>query len=230
MHAGPERHAARATELMARSGLLGTEARYLRLPFGPVEDLQQVMVEEDPDLVVVGTHLPGMFLRMTAGSVGETLARGAPHEALVVPDGVSPMAAGVNGPALVSRVLVPLDPDHGRAQQALDAAARFARSVGSEHVVFTTLGPTGDPLPPPEITLPADRGWQWRHVPLAAGNVVQCILAEAEASGVELVVMGTRGHDSLGDALLGSRTEQVLRAAGRPVLVVPWAPLPTIRA
>ena len=53
-----------------------------------------------------------------------------------------------------------------------------------------------------------------------AGDVVQEILAEAEKM-VDLSIMSTAGHDGFLDALRGSVTQQVLRAAPCPLLAVP---------
>ena len=47
------------------------------------------------------------------------------------------------------------------------------------------------------------------------------IIDTADELDAELIVMATRGHDSLLDALRGSTTEQVLRNSGRAVLAVP---------
>ena len=47
------------------------------------------------------------------------------------------------------------------------------------------------------------------------------ILAEAETSGADLVVVGTHARSGLGHVLLGSVAAEVLRQSDRPVLVVP---------
>lgn len=47
------------------------------------------------------------------------------------------------------------------------------------------------------------------------------IVADAETSGADLVVMGTHGRRGLDRFLLGSVAERVVRTAGVPVLVVP---------
>ena len=54
------------------------------------------------------------------------------------------------------------------------------------------------------------------------GGVVQAIVDAARRVDADLIVMATRGHDTLLDALRGSTTE-VLRHAGRAVLAVPVA-------
>ena len=46
------------------------------------------------------------------------------------------------------------------------------------------------------------------------------ILQEVEASGCVMVVMGTRGHGILGNAMMGSTSRKVLRRCKKPVLVV----------
>ncbi|HEY1582811.1 MAG TPA: universal stress protein [Chthoniobacterales bacterium] len=56
------------------------------------------------------------------------------------------------------------------------------------------------------------------------GTVVEEILKTAEEISANLIVMGTHGHGSVYNLLVGSVTEGVLKAAARPVLLVP-APL-----
>jgi nucleotide-binding universal stress UspA family protein len=56
------------------------------------------------------------------------------------------------------------------------------------------------------------------------GTVVEEILKAAAEISANLIVMGTHGHGSVYNLLVGSVTEGVLKAALRPVLLVP-APL-----
>ena len=46
------------------------------------------------------------------------------------------------------------------------------------------------------------------------------IVTHATEAGVDLIVMGTHGHSRVQKFLLGSVTDRVVRAAGRPVLIV----------
>jgi len=46
-----------------------------------------------------------------------------------------------------------------------------------------------------------------------------CIVRTAKVEGADLIVMATRGHDSVSDRILGSTTERTLRHAPCPVLV-----------
>jgi nucleotide-binding universal stress UspA family protein len=56
------------------------------------------------------------------------------------------------------------------------------------------------------------------------GNVVDEILKTADELAVNLVIMGSHGHGSIYNLLVGSVTEGILKASRRPVLLVP-APL-----
>jgi nucleotide-binding universal stress UspA family protein len=52
------------------------------------------------------------------------------------------------------------------------------------------------------------------------------ILATAEQTKADLIVMGTHGRHGVGRALLGSVAEKVVRAAPCPVLTVHVSPPP----
>ena len=53
------------------------------------------------------------------------------------------------------------------------------------------------------------------------GTVVSEILKTAEEISADLIVMGSHGHGSVYNLLVGSVTEGVLKAGKRPVLLVP---------
>ena len=52
------------------------------------------------------------------------------------------------------------------------------------------------------------------------GNPVEQILREAQEGDFDMVVMGTHGHGTLADAMMGSTARRVLRRSQKPVLVV----------
>ncbi len=52
------------------------------------------------------------------------------------------------------------------------------------------------------------------------GNPVEEILKYAEDINCDLIVMGTHGHGTLADAMIGSTARRVLRRSAKPVLVV----------
>jgi len=55
------------------------------------------------------------------------------------------------------------------------------------------------------------------------GSVVEEILRTADAIAADLIVMGSHGHGSVYNLLVGSVTEGVLKISKRPVLLVPTA-------
>ena len=52
------------------------------------------------------------------------------------------------------------------------------------------------------------------------GNPVEEILKYSEEINCDLIVMGTHGHGTLADAMMGSTARRVLRRSAKPVLVV----------
>jgi nucleotide-binding universal stress UspA family protein len=57
------------------------------------------------------------------------------------------------------------------------------------------------------------------EVRLDSGAIANRIVQVAGEERADVIVMATRGHDSLGDRLLGTHTERVVRHAPCPVLV-----------
>lgn len=53
------------------------------------------------------------------------------------------------------------------------------------------------------------------------GNPTRSILACADDINADLIVMGSHGHSALGEILLGSVADKVIRLSKRPVLLVP---------
>ncbi len=60
---------------------------------------------------------------------------------------------------------------------------------------------------------------------LLRGNAVDEIVACADAIDADLIVVGSRGHGTIANALLGSVSHGVLHEARRPVLIVRGAPV-----
>jgi nucleotide-binding universal stress UspA family protein len=72
----------------------------------------------------------------------------------------------------------------------------------------------------PPVRTEARPGWTWRTV-TPEGDVVETIGAVAAEVGADLIVMTTEGHHGFLDALRGSTSERVLRAARCPLLAIP---------
>jgi nucleotide-binding universal stress UspA family protein len=61
---------------------------------------------------------------------------------------------------------------------------------------------------------------------LLRGRTVEEIVGFGDSHGVDLIVVGSRGHGALANALLGSVSHGVLRESKRPVLIVRGGPAP----
>lgn len=140
----------------------------------------------------------------------------------------------------IRSILVPVDFSEDSAS-ALDVAISLARSFGAAirllHCYPIQLGgisPYGLVIPESldrDVREAAARKIAaWREKVSAAGVEVsdtvtplfpsEAIAQEAEASGADLIVMGTRGLTGLRHVLLGSVAERTLRIAPCPVLTV----------
>ncbi len=180
----------------------------------------------EPDLTVMATHGRDRLAHVLLGSVTETVFQNAfrpvlclreterrsqpPYHLILVPTDLSP----------ASRLAFPL-------------AALLARSLGARilalHVqAAPTLGAlvTGggrEAEVPTEATLwnfvSADFDGLTLEVRIRKGHAWDGIVSTALAEKADLVVMATRGHDSLGDKILGSNAARVVRHAPCPVLV-----------
>ena len=66
----------------------------------------------------------------------------------------------------------------------------------------------------------AGSGFVTDDIVVVRGNPVEQILAQAEEKKCDLIVMGTHGHGTLADVMMGSTARRVLRRSTKPVLVV----------
>lgn len=141
---------------------------------------------------------------------------------------------------MIKKILVPTD-GSDYSQHALATALQYAERFQSEikliHIVrqplpTIELGPEGYNLFFTEEQIKEigntviaktidgmDISKVFLEKKIATGYPATVILAEI-GGGIDLVVMGTRGHGPLAGALIGSVTQRVLAEASCPVLIV----------
>jgi nucleotide-binding universal stress UspA family protein len=152
---------------------------------------------------------------------------------------------------MFDRILVPLDGSE-LAEQALEPALRLAHEFGSEVILLRVAVPdemrAGLPIlisKSNTLTQAATRGapqYQAQvddylnevrlrpacsgvrvRTEVIAGPPPEVIVAAAEASAVDLIVMSTHGRSGFSRLIYGSVAEAVIRGAHRLVMIVPIA-------
>ena len=148
------------------------------------------------------------------------------------------------------KILVPLDGSEFAAQ-GLDHAIELARTCGAPlsllHVI--DIYPMGMEWADASTWNNLVEGWRAQGQSMLAearakaqakgvaaetqliefppGRVADSIVAQAQAQGCDLIVMGSHGRRGMGRMLLGSDAELVLRTSHVPVLVVRRPPVET---
>jgi nucleotide-binding universal stress UspA family protein len=175
------------------------------------------LVDNPADLMVLATEGREGLPRWIQQSTAERLARDTGIKTLFVPHGARGFVDRA-GEITLRRVLVPVaaEPD---PHPALVYAARATLLAGGDPVELVALH-VGEDAPRPALPEPIGPGCRWR-AEQAMGDVEDMIVRFAETHEVDLVIMATRGPDSLAEVLAGSTTEQVLRRSPCPVLAVP---------
>jgi nucleotide-binding universal stress UspA family protein len=138
----------------------------------------------------------------------------------------------------IQKILVPTD-FSAHADEALRVAQTLARAVGAEVVLFHVARPPAvveendqllaSPGRGEDVNLwerfqgmrPAEPGVRVQHHVIVAdrpgaGHILEIL----EHQGCDLIVMGTHGRSWLKQRLFGSVTEEVVRRAHCPVMVV----------
>jgi nucleotide-binding universal stress UspA family protein len=186
--------------------------------------LLELIHAQAPDLVVMATHGRTGIARAFMGSVAEQVVHHGGRPVLCVRPAPSPSTLPYR------RILVPTDLSDA-SRRALPWAAllagAFKADVGALYAQpRLPLAALGGMEPPPQVReaevlralLPELQEWSPRVQVAPPGPAWDAIVRAGEAA--DLIVMSSRGHDSLGDHILGSTTDRVLRHAPCPVLVV----------
>jgi nucleotide-binding universal stress UspA family protein len=184
----------------------------------PVAALVAYLRRLSPDLLVATTEARKGIARLFAGSVAEALARGVGTPALIFPAGCRGFVDVDSGKVSMGRVVVPVG-DAESAVAATTCLSWFVDTVGAG-MLDVELVHAGEVKELEGLRLVQREGIRF-HEQAPTGSIEDAILAAAESTSADLIVMATRGHDSLGDTITGSHTERVLRLSPCPLLSVP---------
>ena len=182
----------------------------------PVSATLTYLKEYPTDLIVLATEGRDGLQRWLKPSAAERIALKTATKTLFIPNDARGFVSLETGEISLNRILVPIS-FQPSPLPAIEYAARAAKLTGRGTEI--RLLHVGDAANTPIVDFPEIPDVNW-IIDNRAGDVVQEILAEAEKM-VDLIIMSTAGHDGFLDALRGSVTQQVLRAAPCPLLAVP---------
>ena len=209
---------------------------------GPVSStLCRLAMEKQADLAIVSTHGRTGLKRLFLGSVTERLLRTISCPLLVVTPSEKAGRATVPFKGFgFKQILVGCDfsADSGRAVEfGFSLAQEFEAVIHLVHVVEPFV--YRDAMLPDatktealnEVTsgcrqrldalVPKDaHNWCKVEIVCVSGKPFQALIAYAESHGVDLIVLGVRGHSLVETLLLGSTTDRVIRSVACPVLSV----------
>ena len=191
--------------------------------------------EHDIDLIVLGSHGRRGATHLLLGSVAEQVVHFAPCPALVVRE----RPAGAAMP-MIERILVPVDfsePAREALRHACELAITYGATLDLLHVFDHEMIDELVAAAGRETTLAPDairdhvleglRRWMEgevaRDIPFrvhfAEGRPSRRIAELAQTIEAGLIVIASHGMGSVGEVLLGTTAERVLRLADCPVFV-----------
>jgi nucleotide-binding universal stress UspA family protein len=219
----------------------GLDFRYVVQAGSAATAIATFAASDATSLIVMGTHGRSGFDRLVAGSVTEKLLARTPCPVLTIP----PQAADRPEAATFKHVLCAVD-----YSPAADRALAFGLDLARQSQGTATVAHVLEWLSDEDVRAHAhynvaeyrrlvhDEARTRLHERLAQESQEWCAIEEivsvgrphrellrlAADRGCDLITMGTQGRGALGLALFGSATQQVVRAAACPVLVVPPVP------
>jgi nucleotide-binding universal stress UspA family protein len=210
--------------------------------WGPAaETILDYASQVNVDQIVMATHGYSGIKRWTHGSVAERVLQAARMPLLLERVGEQDLASDWQQPARCHRILVPLD-GSPVAEQILPSVVSVAQAMSGELILFqvpiahVSGWMTGEWYLPIQGVL--DTAEEDAHAYLSTvagrlkeqgldvatateiGSVADCIVEYAEVNHVDLIAMCTHGRTGLARWALGSVADRVLRAGGKPILLV----------
>lgn len=166
-----------------------------------------------PRLLVTGTHARHGISALLHASVAEAIARNVKMPTLIVQNASHGFASATTGALELHRIVVPAG-TRAEALAGITAARALLDLVhlADVDIVVVHAASPGEAFDLGDLPIP---------VVQIAGKLEDVVLSVEREQAAQLIVMLSRGHDSVLDVVRGSHTEHVIRAAGCPVLSVP---------
>ena len=205
----------RAESMRRLRARLGPGSRLHAVNGDPILAIGRIARDRAYDLIVIGTHHRPGVARLVQSSVAEAVVRSAPCPVLIVPGPWRPPR----------RILAPVH-EAGYAHRGLLAAAVVARAYKGQLLLLEVASDRANTphsvkrLSAQAARLPAAVLRDLRpKVEVRVGNPVREILRAERAR--DMVVLVAHKKSLLGDMVLGTTVERVLRHSRIPVLAIP---------
>jgi nucleotide-binding universal stress UspA family protein len=215
------------------AGLGGDVPRHVIADVSPPRALCHLAEETGAALLVVGSTHRGPIGRVMPGSTGERILHGAPCPVAIVPRGyrthggeIRAIGVGYDG----------LDESEVALTSACELAYRLGARLRVIHVFDADYDATAALMPGVSAEAVREEAKRMRREQLAERVAALAQPAEAEAvfvdgnpgaeladeaAAVDLLIIGSRGYGPVRAVLLGGVAHVVVRAAQRPVIVLP---------
>lgn len=199
----------------------------------PARALQEIALDRDAGLIVVGSSHTGRLGRVLPGSTAERLLHGSPCPVAVVPRGYR------SAPAHRTGMIACAWDERPESEAALAAAEDLAHGLSASLRVVRVLEPEKRVYPSElgsrygevieNVRETARRALDRRVSHLAGSLSGEGELHEGDAANeliavsaqVDLLVIGSRGYGPLRAVLLGGVSGRVIRSAACPVIAIP---------
>ena len=207
----------------------------------PADEIIRAVEEKGIDLVISATHGRSGIKRLILGSVTERLMLTLPCPLLVLRSPEHDFVKTPDPTIKLKKILVGCDfsPDSGQAlSHALSLAQEFEAELHLVNVIEAPAQPNflkAEASAPEEIQedfrqlldqklkdlVPEEaRHWCTPQTGILEGQPYEELAKYSEANGIDMIVMGIRGHGLVKTLFLGSTTDRVVRRAPCPVLSV----------
>ncbi|MBN1759123.1 MAG: universal stress protein [Chitinispirillaceae bacterium] len=177
--------------------------------------IKKRMERHPHDLLVVGTERHDRHGGILGSSLAAYLAHFFRHTTLFFPEGARPFIDEATGSVSLHRIVMPVENEEFYRHASAHLKELIALFPETSIEVITMHVGTSFPA----ITTIEMPSVIWRQE-LRGEPVVESICTVADQVRADLLIMATNGRNTLSQKIIGSNTEQVLRAVSCPVLSV----------
>jgi len=210
----------------------------------PADAIISYAEKNKADLIIMTSHGRSGIMSWATGSIASKLLQSADVPLLLV-RAVRPKRRKAQRPALLNRILLPLDGSEageaavayvGELMSRLESDVTLLGVVSSGQHIRTVGGLDYISYPPEQMEifekeareyldkvyrrLKRRKGTVRVAIDVVAGDVGKEILEFAEGKGVNLIALSSHGHSGIEKWVFGSIANKVVQASKAPVLVV----------